>query len=121
MRVIIAGSRSIKNYDIVEKAVRDSGFEITQIISGGAGGVDELGEQFAARYNIPISYFLANWVAYGRSAGMIRNTDMAKNADALIAIWDGKSVGTKDMIDKANHVGIPVKTTVVNKFEARKK
>lgn len=121
MKVIVAGSRSIKNYDLVEKAIKDSGFEVTEILSGCAGGVDELGEQYAARHNVKISYFQANWSTYGRSAGMVRNTDMAKHAEALIAVWDGKSVGTKDMIDKANQIGIPVKVTVVNKFESRRR
>jgi len=114
MKVIVAGSRRIKNYDLVEKSIKDSGFEVTEILSGCAGGVDELGEQYAARYNVKISYFPANWSVYGRGAGMIRNEEMSKVADALVAVWDGKSTGTKDMIEKATRKGIPVKVTLVD-------
>jgi len=121
MKVIVAGSRSIKNYDLVDKAIKDSGFEVTEILSGCAGGVDELGEQYAARHSVKISYFPANWSTYGRSAGMVRNTEMAKHAEALIAVWDGKSVGTKDMIDTAVNKGIPVKVTMFENISKKKR
>jgi hypothetical protein len=120
MKVIIAGSRKIKNYDLVEKAIKDSGFEVTEILSGCAGGVDELGEQYAARYNIKISYFPANWSTYGKGAGMIRNYEMSKIADALVAVWDGKSVGTKNMIDTAVNKGIPVKVTMFDDISKKR-
>ena len=113
MKVIVAGSRSIKNYDLVEKAIKDSGFYITEILSGCAGGVDEIGEQYAARHGIPVIHFEPNWGTYGKGAGMIRNEEMAKVADALIAVWNGKSVGTKNMIERAKKKGIQVKVVVV--------
>src|SRR6187401_1706565 len=91
MKTIIAGSRDIKLYSIVEKAIQQSGFEITTVISGKANGVDKLGEEYAKKNNLPIMKFPANWDLYGKSAGYIRNDEMAKNAEALIAVWDGKS------------------------------
>lgn len=108
MRTIIAGSRTIKDYSVVEKAVKASGFTITEVVSGNAAGVDKLGECYGANHNISVSLFPANWNQYGRSAGPIRNREMAENADALIAIWDGVSRGTKNMIDVARKLKLKV-------------
>lgn len=101
MRVIIAGSRNITNYQIVCEAIAEFGYPITTVISGTAKGVDRLGEQWAKEHNVPVFQFPANWEEHGRAAGPIRNAEMANNADALIAIWDGESRGTKHMIDTA--------------------
>ncbi len=76
-------------------------FEITEIVSGTCKGVDQLGEEWAGRKGIPVKRFPADWNQYGRRAGPLRNREMAKYADALIAIWDGESRGTKNMIDEA--------------------
>lgn len=108
MRTIIAGSRSITDYDIVLKIVADSEFIITQIVSGGAKGVDTIGEDIAADFGIPLVVFPADWARYGRAAGPIRNELMAKNADALIAVWDGRSTGTKHMMKIAKQLGLKV-------------
>lgn len=108
MKVIIAGSRSISSLGTVEDAVRRSGFSITEVVSGAARGVDRLGEQWAEREGIAVKRFPADWEAYGKSAGFIRNRQMGDYADALIAIWDGKSKGTKGMIDYAMKRGLRV-------------
>ena len=108
MKTIIAGSRNIKNISIIYQTVYESGFDITEVVSGTARGVDKLGEQWATENNIPIKRMPANWNLYGKSAGPIRNNEMADYADALIAIWDGKSKGTKWMIDVANKRGLMV-------------
>lgn len=101
MNVIIAGSRNVTEYSIVAFAIENSKFEIDNVISGKAKGVDELGEKWAKSRNIPIIEYPADWKKYGKSAGVIRNEQMAKAADALIAIWDGKSSGTFNMIQNA--------------------
>jgi len=101
MKTIIAGSRTIKNYVTVLDAIIKSKFDITEVVSGTAKGVDELGEVYAKINNIPIKQFPADWETHGRSAGFIRNSQMAIYADALIAIWDGKSRGTEQMIKEA--------------------
>lgn len=106
MKTIIAGSRSIDSLDLIFQAVNQSKFNITTVVSGGARGVDQLGEQWATMNNIPIDIYPANWDKYGKSAGYKRNTIMAINADALIAIWDGESKGTKHMIDLAEKYGL---------------
>lgn len=101
MKVIIAGSRDITDYNLVKLAIIKSQFVIDEIVSGGAKGVDALGEKFAYENWISLKVFPANWDKYGKSAGYIRNEQMAKYADALVAIWDGKSPGTKHMIELA--------------------
>lgn len=108
MRVIIAGSRSIKDIALVEAAVSESGFAVSQVVSGTATGVDLLGEQWAARRRIPVARFPADWDRYGKRAGHIRNRKMAENADALVAIWDGVSKGTANMIEQASAMGLKV-------------
>jgi hypothetical protein len=101
MKTIIAGSRSIVKYDIVKEYIVKANFNITEVVCGMAKGVDLLGKEYAEENDIPIKEFPANWDLYGKRAGHLRNTEMAKYADALIAIWDGKSPGTKNMIDEA--------------------
>lgn len=108
MKTIIAGSRTIKDINCVFRAVADSDFDVTCVVSGGAKGVDLLGEDYAMFFELPIHRFNADWDKYGKSAGYIRNKEMAEHADALIAIWDGKSKGTKHMIDIATKKGLKV-------------
>lgn len=101
MRTIIAGSRDIIDYDLLLQAIEKLDWSITSIISGTARGVDKLGELYAGRNNIPLEKFPAKWDLYGKKAGFIRNYEMAQNADALLVLWDGKSRGTKNMIEQA--------------------
>lgn len=99
MKVIIAGSRTIKDYNFLLNAVKESSFIITEVVCGMAEGVDKLGLKWGYENKIPVMKFPADWNKYGRSAGIIRNTQMADYADALIALWDGKSKGTLNMIN----------------------
>lgn len=108
MRVIIAGSRSINKYSVLKKAIEDSGFKITSVVSGCARGADELGIAYAQFADIPCERFPANWNKHGKSAGILRNVEMSENADALIALWDGKSRGTSHMIEIAKKKGLKV-------------
>lgn len=108
MRIIIAGSRSINDMSVVENAIKDSEFQITEVVCGMARGVDRLGAMWARRYAIPVAKFPANWDRWGRGAGFIRNQKMAEYSDGLIAIWDGKSKGTNDMIHRMMHLEKPV-------------
>jgi len=108
MKTIIAGSRSCNDYEKVKLAIEESQFTITEVVSGRARGVDFLGEQYAKKNNIPVKEFPANWNLHGKSAGYKRNIKMAEYADALIAIWDGESKGTKHMIDIAKERNLKV-------------
>jgi hypothetical protein len=73
-------------------------FKITLVISGAARGADKLGEQWAINNNIKTLIFPADWDKYGKAAGFIRNEDIIKNCDGVIAFWDHKSNGTKHSI-----------------------
>ena len=114
MRTIVAGSRDIQNYSVVCDAVGASGFEITTVISGEARGVDLLGERWGREHNVPVEGFPADWKRHGKKAGVLRNIQMLENADALIAIWDVKSKGTKHMIDVATMKGLKVYVACVD-------
>lgn len=78
-----------------------SGIPVTEVVSGHSGTVDLMGEQWANFVKLPITVFTAAWGTYGSSAGPRRNRQMADYAEALIAIWDGKSRGTLNMIKEA--------------------
>jgi hypothetical protein len=108
MKTIIAGSRDITDYQTIDDAMNACGWLPTAIISGAARGVDTLGETWGETHGILIYQFPAEWDKYGKSAGYKRNEQMAKYAQALVAIWDGKSRGTKHMIDIATKAGLTV-------------
>lgn len=108
MKTIIAGSRDITSYSAVELAVLASGFDVTEVVSGTARGVDRNGELWATATGVPIKRFPADWKRYGVRAGLIRNKEMAAYADALIAVWDGQSSGTAHMIKSAQARGLKV-------------
>ena len=103
-RVIVAGGRDFNDYnllretlDVILANVNDN----IAIVCGMANGADTLGETYAKERGHTVCYFPAEWNTYGRAAGYMRNAKMAQNADALVAFWDGKSRGTKHMIDIA--------------------
>lgn len=107
MKVILAGSRGITDFGILDQVVAHSKYFVSEVVSGGARGVDQLGEQWAKIYNHPVRQFLPDW-SLGKGAGHIRNKQMAEYADALVAIWDGESRGTKNMIETMQKLGKPV-------------
>ena len=76
--------------------------------SNGWRGVDSMGEEWAKSKSIPVRRFPADWDGLGKAAGFIRNAEMADYADALIAVWDGKSRGTANMIEVAKKKGLKV-------------
>lgn len=103
-KVIIAGSRGFSNYKLLKEKCNEYLREKRKeyniiIISGGARGADFYGEKYAQDEGFSLEVFLANWNKFGKSAGFRRNEQMAEVADALIAFWDGKSNGTKHMIE----------------------
>ena len=109
MKVIIAGSRELwLSEDEMAQAVADSGYQITEVVSGNARGIDRCGETWGYENDIPVKLFPANWDRYGKAAGVMRNQEMADYANALLAIWNGKSAGTRDMIARMRRLGKPV-------------
>ena len=107
MKTIIAGSRTITDYGLVIDAVRDSGFEIHEVVCGMARGVDLLGKRWAQDYGVDVKEFPADWNRHGKKAGFLRNLEMAEYADALVAVTSG-SLGTAHMIDIARAKGLKV-------------
>ena len=110
-RVIIAGGRDFFDYRLLESRLNRilSQKENVVIVSGMAKGADSLGERYARERGLLISYFPALWNQNGSRAGFIRNEEMAKNADACVCFWDGKSTGTKHMIDTAETMKIALR------------
>lgn len=112
-RVIIAGSRSFNDYDLLrhkcDEILKDRilSSEIV-IVSGTASGADSLGERYAREKGFAVDRRPADWKTYGKAAGPIRNAEMALSSDALIAFWDGKSRGTHHMITLAGKKGLDV-------------
>lgn len=108
MRTIIAGSRGCTDKRELLAALSVCGWTPTTVISGSAQGADRLGELWTVDFKIPCERFLADWGRYGKAAGYRRNEQMAESAEALIALWDGASRGTKHMIDVARRKGLRV-------------
>ena len=98
MKYIIAGGRDFDNIYIMAQALDPFEEDITEVVSGTARGADSIGEQWARGRDIPIKRFEPDWEQYGKSAGFIRNSEMGTYADAAICFWNGKSIGTKHMI-----------------------
>lgn len=108
MKVIIAGSRTGFVARNVFEAIEAAAFPVSEVVSGGAKGVDKDGEYYATLNGIPISQFIPDWDKHGKKAGMLRNIQMGNYADALIAVWDGKSKGTQHMIEYMLSLNKPV-------------
>ncbi len=112
MKVVIAGPRDLNFLKafVIADAVRTSGFEVTELVHGGASGVDRAGELWAKDASVPTRAFYPYWKTHGRAAGPIRNREMAAYADALIVVKQ-KGVdtpGTSSMIREAEKAGLPV-------------
>ncbi len=106
-RVIVAGSRTINNYNTIKECLDKLIEKDDVIISGHAKGVDSLVERYAKENNIKLEIIKADWDTYGKRAGYLRNLAMAEIATHLVAFWDGKSRGTKHMINIAKMKDIP--------------
>lgn len=109
MRVIIAGSRDTTRQDVFDALDTCPwvGF-ISAVVSGTARGVDTFGEEWAKQRDIDVITYPAEWKKYGKRAGPIRNETMARNAEGLVAVWDGKSRGTASMVELAKRRGLRI-------------
>lgn len=111
-RVIIAGGRDFDDYDLVVSTMDKLLQNITEpitIVCGMARGADTLGERYAISKGYEVARFPADWGKFGKAAGYKRNEQMAQNADALVAFWDGRSRGTKHMIDLTHKYNLRVR------------
>jgi hypothetical protein len=104
MKLAIIGSRSFSDFEIVESEyLKLKG--VTEIVSGGAKGADQLGEALAEKYNLRLSVFIPDWKTYGRAAGVVRNKSIVEASDYVLAFWDGKSKGTQSSIKFCEKMG----------------
>jgi hypothetical protein len=107
MKVIVAGSRNFFAYNRVVEIIEASEFEITQVVSGCAEGVDNLGELWAKNHNVGIRFFATKWSTCRGNGGHERNGKMVVVADALIAVYNSTtSNGTADLIEQAKEQGL---------------
>ena len=115
-RVIIAGGRDFDDYELLKFTMDRLLVNIKRqicVVSGAARGADLLGERYAKERGYTVRRFPADW-SLGRGAGFIRNEEMAQNADALVAFWDGKSRGTQHMIKTAERYKLEVRVKMYN-------
>jgi hypothetical protein len=111
VKVATVGSRTLsdkKHYSTIKSHMNqifpNPSAMISLLVSGGAIGPDQFGEQYAKEYKIPLSKKLPDWNKHGRGAGMIRNTEIVESSDVIVAFWDGVSNGTHDTLNKAKRL-----------------
>ena len=104
-KLAIIGSRDFTDYDLLKEKADSLNPSI--IISGGASGADYLAERYAKKNNKPIKIYHADWQRHGRAAGPIRNKEIVKNSDHILAFWDGESRGTLSSINLAKKYDVP--------------
>ena len=107
MKLLIAGSRSITNFDLTKYIPK----ETTLIISGGACGIDALAEEYADHHRLSKAMIRPNYALYKKAAPLKRNEEPVDLADAVLIIWDGKSKGTKFTADYSKKQG--KETTII--------
>jgi hypothetical protein len=110
--LIVAGSRTFTDRELLETKIYEYSQAVLPkqvvIVSGMARGADLMAYEFAIQSFEPVWEFPADWDKFGKRAGMIRNTQMAKIAHGLLAFWDGKSTGTAHMIQLMERLSKPV-------------
>jgi len=109
MKLAIIGSRGFSDYQLLESTLEQYKDKITEVVSGGAKGADSLGERWANNNNIPTIIFKPDWDKYGKKAGYLRNVDIVKNSDGVIAFWDGESRGTQHSFTLCTKLNKPLK------------
>ena len=118
-RVVVAGCRDYTNYQEAKEFIDYCISNIRTdnriiIVSGGAKGADTLGERYARENGFNVERHLPDWEKLGKNAGPKRNREMAKICDFVICFWDGKSLGTKSMIESAKLFNKPLRVKRIN-------
>ena len=111
MRVGVVGSRGLTVPDLWRYLPP----ETTEIISGGAQGVDASAARYARSHGLKLTEFLPDYAQYGRRAPLLRNLEIIVHSDLVLAFWDGKSRGTAFVIDRCQKRGTPVQVFYPNK------
>ena len=105
-KILVSGCRNYNNYNEAKKYIESCIYNLRNnytliFLSGGCRGADALGERYANENNFEVEYYPADWKKFGKGAGPKRNLEMVKNADYIICFWDGKSKGTKSLLEFA--------------------
>ena len=109
MKVAVVGSRNLTINNLGDYLPKDT----TEIVSGGARGIDRCAREYAKSHNIKLTEFLPEYERYGRSAPLKRNLQIIRYADMVLAFWDGKSHGTRFVIENSKKENIPIKVFTV--------
>lgn len=105
MKVAVIGSRGLTISNLEEYLPAC----ITEIVSGGAAGVDTSARAYALSHNLKLTEFLPEYQKYGRAAPLKRNLSIIEYSDLVLAFWDGKSHGTKYVIDNCKKRSVPLR------------
>lgn len=103
MKIAVIGSRGLWVPNLQDYLPA----EVTEIVSGGARGVDSAAAAFAREHGLKLTEFLPDYATFGRRAPLVRNVTIIEHSDAVLAFWDGQSRGTKFVIDKCRERGVP--------------
>lgn len=95
MKVAVIGSRGITKVNLEDFLPEST----TEIVSGGARGVDTCARKYATEHSLILTEFLPDYEHFGRGAPLRRNIEIIDYADLVLAFWDGKSRGTKFVIE----------------------
>ncbi|MBQ8496640.1 MAG: DNA-processing protein DprA [Clostridia bacterium] len=121
MRVAIIGSRNIEYDKMKERAYallcRYIPANATEIVSGGAVGIDTLAEIYAKQNGLPTKIFKPDYARYGKRAPLVRNDEIVSYAQYVLAVWDGSSHGTAYTVATCIQKGIPVKVVSIEDTE----
>lgn len=113
MKVAVIGSRNL-NVTYLSRFLPD---DVTEIVSGGAKGIDTCARNYALDHGIKYTEFLPKYSIYGKTAPLKRNIEIIKYSDLVLAFWDGKSHGTKFVIDICRQSDVPIRIFLPNKNE----
>ena len=101
MKLLVAGSRGVRRFDL-EKYIPE---QTDMIITGGAVGIDTLAEQYADKKHLSKLILRPQYERYGRAAPLKRNEQMVELCDVVLVVWDGSSKGTRHTIEYAEKIG----------------
>jgi len=118
MKLIIAGSRDLDiGTEIIRHYVNKLELVPVEVVCGGATGIDNCGKLFSEKCGIPVKMFGAEWLKYGRSAGPMRNRQMAEYGDALLLIWSGDSKGSASMLLEMQKLNKPIYQVIIKEIK----
>lgn len=110
MRTAVIGSRGLTVNDIGKYLPENT----TEIVSGGAKGIDNCAKEYALANHIKLTEFLPEYKKFGKAAPLKRNLTIIEYSDIVLAFWDGKSRGTKYVIDNCRKAGVDIRIYILS-------